>query len=200
MTGTNISHVPLTGAPKVISRVQGNRRLILQRFPNGEEVLEEYDIKSNLLLLRKKRQCSTLGDEATWTVEVGETNSGYASMQSQECSFSIVPTTSSPFMIRRDTLECFEWRIRNLPYPPSVYSIAIDDKTQQILIKTSNNKYYKRIAIPDLSVVHARLDSSRLSWKHQYNTLLISYSKPKEVIEHEKSKIASSRMQCHNVK
>ena len=52
--------------------------------------------------------------------------------------------------MRKDTNERFEWRIRNLPYPKDNYIIEVDHQKQQIVLKTVNKKYYKRIDIPDL--------------------------------------------------
>jgi hypothetical protein len=31
-----------------------------------------------------------------------------------------------PIFIRKDTLDCFQWRIRNLPYPAEVYQLEVD--------------------------------------------------------------------------
>ena len=41
--------------------------------------------------------------------------------------------------VRADTVDSFQWRIRNLPYPIDVYSISIDGR--EIVLRTSNKKY-----------------------------------------------------------
>jgi hypothetical protein len=51
-----------------------------------------------------------------------------------------------------------------------------------IVVRTSNKKYYKRIEIPDMQRLGLKLDGASLTWKHQHNTLIISYSKPKQVL------------------
>ena len=77
------------------------------------------------------------------------------------------------------------WRIRNLPYPASVYSVTIDGN--QIVVRTSNKKYFKRIRIPDLDNIKCELTPTRLSWSHRNNTLVIKYEKPPELLEQEEA-------------
>ena len=60
--------------------------------------------------------------------------------------------------IRKDTSDRFEWRIRNLPYPKETYVIDVDHTKQQIVLKTTNKKYYKRIDVPDLRRAGLEID------------------------------------------
>ena len=80
-----------------------------------------------------------------------------------------------------DTKERFEWRIRNLPYPKETYIVEVDHPKQQIVLKTTNKKYFKRIDIPDLKRLGLVLMESNIAWKYANNTVIISYDKPKEV-------------------
>jgi hypothetical protein len=82
-----------------------------------------------------------------------------------------------------DTKDSFQWRIRNLPYPAEVFSITIEEP--DIVVRTSNKKYFKRIDIPDMRRLGVKLEARSLSWKLQYNTLVISYQKPKDVLDAE---------------
>ena len=71
---------------------------------------------------------------------------------------------------------------------------------QDIVVKTTNKKYYKRTSVPDLQRNSLLLDPKELSWNHQSNTLIISvcnqpvfimdkqYNKPKEVVDYETKK------------
>ena len=68
--------------------------------------------------------------------------------------------------MRKDKEDRFEWRIRNLPYPKEVYCIEIDHNKQDIVLKTSNKKYYKRFDIPDLKRVGIKLEESSVVWKY----------------------------------
>lgn len=45
-----------------------------------------------------------------------------------------------PIFLRKDTKVCFQWRIRNLPYPKDVYSVSVDRKERCIVVKTTNKK------------------------------------------------------------
>ena len=57
-------------------------------------------------------------------------------------------------------------------------------------------RYYKRIEIPELKLLDAALVEGALSWLHANNTLVVSYQKPREVIEYEsKDKMERKRMQ-----
>jgi len=69
-----------------------------------------------------------------------------------------------------------------------VYTIEIDHNKQEIVIKTSNKKYYKRFDIPDLKRLVIKLDESNVAWKYQHNTLIIGYDKPEKFLELEKKK------------
>ena len=68
--------------------------------------------------------------------------------------------------MRKDTPERFEWRIRNLKYPKDVYNISIDHNTQEIVIRTSNKKYFKRFDIPDMKRLGLKLEESSVAWKY----------------------------------
>ena len=83
--------------------------------------------------------------------------------------------------MRKDTKDRFEWRIRNLPYPKETYIIEVDHNKQQIVLKTTNKKYYKRIDIPDLKRLNMVMEESSIAWKYANNTVIISYDKPDAV-------------------
>ncbi len=93
-----------------------------------------------------------------------------------------------PIFLRKDTDERFEWRIRNLKWPKDVYSLEIDHNKQEIVVRTSNKKYYKRFDIPDLRRLKINLEESSLVWKFQNNTLIIGYDKPEKILELDRKK------------
>merc|ERR1711920_1202559 len=143
--------------------------------------VEEYDDKTDVLLLRKTRKPTTLGGEGEWVFEVGQA----PEMTFDPHSDMMRPSSSNPIFLRKDTPEQFQWRIRNLPYPSDVYSVTVDHEKQEIVIRTSNKKYYKRFHVPDLVRLGLSLNDNILRWKHQHNTLIISYAKPEEVLKQE---------------
>jgi hypothetical protein len=40
--------------------------------------------------------------------------------------------------------------------------VEVDAETQEIVVRTSNKKYYKRIAVPDLKICHETLNPKKL--------------------------------------
>jgi len=75
-------------------------------------------------------------------------------------------SNANPVFMRKDTEKRFEWRIRNLPYDKEVYSVEVDHSKQEIVLKTSNKKYYKRFDIPDLKRADIKLEESEVVWKY----------------------------------
>lgn len=144
---------------------------------------EEYDAVSDELLVRKWRKKGTLGDTKPWEIEVGETTA--TSTIHKDSGF--MENMMNPVCVRRDKLEEFQWRIRNLPYPIDTYNIVIEDN--KIVVKTSNKKYFKKIEIPDMERLKLKLDAAALTYAHANNTLLITYKKPAAVLSFEKKLI-----------
>eukprot|EP00933_Yihiella_yeosuensis_P049042 TRINITY_DN455_c1_g1_i1.p1 TRINITY_DN455_c1_g1~~TRINITY_DN455_c1_g1_i1.p1 ORF type:complete len:305 (-),score=66.29 TRINITY_DN455_c1_g1_i1:262-1176(-) len=169
------------GEPKRSCIRSDGRKKIHTTFPDGAEMIEEFDERTDVLLIRRTRKPSKLGKEGEWTYEVG---------QAPEAAFDphadlMRASTSNPIFLRKDTPEHFQWRIRNLSYPADVYSVSVDHEKQEIVVRTSNKKYFKRIQVADLARLDLKLNDEKLSWKHQHNTLIISYVRPQEVIQQE---------------
>ena len=76
-----------------------------------------------------------------------------------------------------------------LPWPKEVYSISVDHDNQQIVLRTSNKKYFKRIDIPEMKKMGLKLEPGEVSWKYSSQTLVIGYTKPDEIIKIEQEKI-----------
>jgi hypothetical protein len=150
---------------------------------DGAEMVEEYDAKTGALLSRQRRTRNVWGKESEWIVEVGQpVDEKFDPKQS-----TILVAKENPIFMRKDLPECFQWRVRNLPYPKEVYSVTIDEEKQQIVLRTSNKKYFKRIDLPDLKRVDPplSLEDSRLSWDYKHNTVVISYQRPAEIAKAE---------------
>jgi len=96
-------------------------------------------------------------------------------------SESIAPSNSEPSFSRQDTADHFQWLVENLPHHASTYDITIDTTKQQIVIKTNNRKYYKRIDLPEVAENGLPLDVGLLTWTHSQSTLTVSYAKPVSV-------------------
>ncbi|XP_015414807.1 PREDICTED: protein DPCD isoform X2 [Myotis davidii] len=129
--------------------------------------------------VRKWRVKSALGALGQWQIEVGEPAPHGAGNLGPEL---IKESNANPIFMRKDTKTCFQWRIRNLPYPKDVYSVCVDQTERRVVVRTTNKKYYKKFSITDLDRYQLPLDDSLLSFAYANCTLIISYQKPKEVL------------------
>ena len=149
-------------------------------MPDESEMVEEYELQTDELIVRKRRGKTVLGKEEEWVFEVGEPPAR-VTIEGDLMRVS----SSNPVFVRKDRPHAFEWRIRNLPYPKATYSVSLDAEPQQIVVRTTNKKYFKRITIDDLARSKIALDESLLSWSYENNTLVISYKKPPVVLKAE---------------
>ena len=69
-TTSSSSEPSTTKYPYTTSVVADGRRKFHTTYENGVEMVEEFDLQTNQLLLRKRRTVSILG-EGTWTIEIG---------------------------------------------------------------------------------------------------------------------------------
>jgi len=149
-------------------------------FDDGSEMVEEYDEVTLELLVRKRRARTALGKETPWEYLVGQAVEAFNPDTSSLRESSVNPTFS-----RKDTKLHFEWRVRNVPYPPGTFSVEINSEERKVVVRTSNKKYYKKFAIPELDHLGQPLEAAKMQWKHANNTLHITYKKPQEVIDSE---------------
>ncbi|XP_057664675.1 protein DPCD [Diorhabda carinulata] len=159
-----------------------NLKKVHYELNDGRQLVEEYNTDTGVLTRRAWRNLSNLSNEEKWDIEIGDPEPTYNSKEEH----AIKESSGQPFISRRNTRTNLEWRIRNLPYPPEVYSVIVNPEEQCLVVKTSNKKYFKKIPIPDLSRLNIRLDQTKVSFTHKFNTLIIVYQKPKELLEFEK--------------
>ena len=154
-------------------------------YPDNTELIEELDVNTNEVLVRKwkRPKDNTVGTQQTpeWEYEIGEDTKRF----NPETDVMAISDKNPQFM-RKDTANRFEWRIRTLPYPKDTYIIEVDHDKQQLVLKTTNKKYYKRIDIPDLKRVQLQIQDENVAWKYANATVIISYDKPAEVKQKEK--------------
>eukprot|EP00051_Salpingoeca_urceolata_P008395 m.105645 g.105645 ORF g.105645 m.105645 type:complete len:128 (-) comp15731_c0_seq3:77-460(-) len=105
-------------------------------------------------------------------------------MPAEHVFFGIAWT--QPVFLRQDTPKEFQWRVRNMPYALDVYSVTVDSEKQQLVLRTTNKKYFKRFSVPDMERLGIELDQDAVSLAHANNTLIISYQKPPAVLALEK--------------
>merc|ERR1719401_764095 len=94
------------GEPQRICMKSDGRKKIHTTFPDGSEMVEEFDERTDVLLVRKVRKAATLGSkEPEWIFEVG---------QAPEAAFDphadlLRASASNPIFLRKDTPEHFQW-------------------------------------------------------------------------------------------
>nr|CAG4711384.1 unnamed protein product [Naegleria fowleri] len=148
-----------TKYPYTTSIVADGRRKFHTTYKDGEEMVEEFDLNTNQLLVRKRRRPTVLGGEGEWQFEIGGDVRVF-----------------NPF---------------NDLIAPSTTNVHIDHEKQEIVISTTNKKYYKRFNIPELTREYTpsiKLEDKCLSWTLDNHTLIISYQKPDVVIKKERAK------------
>mmetsp|Transcript_15800 Transcript_15800/g.23807 ORF Transcript_15800/g.23807 Transcript_15800/m.23807 type:complete len:201 (+) Transcript_15800:2602-3204(+) len=167
------------GKATTTSMVVGSRRKHHTSWADGSEMVEEFDIASKRLVLRKIRWKSKLGKLSNWKLLIGEPEKKLFNPMKD----LIAKSNSNPEFIQQDTQTHFQWRIRNLPYDKSVYQLSIDKNRQQIVLRTTNKKYFKRICVPSMKSCGEKLQDNPniLSYTHANNTLIIQYKKPEKV-------------------
>ncbi|CAD7003065.1 protein DPCD [Ceratitis capitata] len=167
------------------SMISGRCRKIHYKFPDGQQMAEEYSMDTGIVQRRAWRKCKQLMGEPEWEIELGETSrqinqclGGGDADSSINNDFTLVESNTAPALTKRITKKNIEWRIRNLPYPVDVYQVTAEPDKRAIVVRTTNKKYYKVITVPELDRCNLLPSQSNISIHHQYNTLIITYSKP----------------------
>ena len=109
----------------------------------------------------------TLGGFSPYSIDIGEGN------PRQSAAVGLAVSSRNPVFIPRDTREAFQFRVRNIPYPREVYQVTVDSDRDQIVLRTTNKKYFKRFDIPALKRFEIPLDKSDISYYHENNALII---------------------------
>ncbi|KAJ1628055.1 DPCD-like protein [Pavlovales sp. CCMP2436] len=161
--------------------VSGGRRKVHSILPDGSEMMEEFELQTDQLVVRKRRGKTVLGRELEWAYEVGA-----APARLTIANDTMRESGANPVLCRLDRVDCFEWRVRNLPYAKPNYSVTLEQSDRKIVVRTVNKKYYKRIAIEDMDRLGLPLDECALHWEHDNSTLVVQYRKPAELIAAER--------------
>jgi len=166
---------------KMTTMHSNGRKKCHYTFPDESEMVEEFDMQTDVLKVRKRRTKTVLGALGEWVYEVGE-----APARVTIENDTLRANSSQPQFSRNDRPHAFEWRVRNLTYPKSTYSVQVEEEARQIVVRTSNKKYFKRITVDDMERAKLPLDPAALSWTHENSTLIILYKKPPAILQLEK--------------
>ncbi|XP_011878749.1 PREDICTED: protein DPCD [Vollenhovia emeryi] len=178
---TSDSWLNIIQKAKKTAIIEDGTRKVHFLLENGKEMVEEYNMNTNVVVRRAWKDRSTFGTNVGWTVEVGDPERRRNDIE----IFGIEESSNAPFITRRITKTAMEWRISNLPYPESVYSVTAESDGT-MTVRTSNKKYFKKMKIPDLERIGLKPEQQRISFRHQYNALIITYKKPPQLLDVEK--------------
>jgi|EP00505_MAST-04D_sp_SCG-Rhode-Island_P004073 protein DPCD len=143
------------------------------------EKVEEYDVRTDALVLRKWRQHRGIQGFGPYTIEIGEDAPGPA----DKGGAAFRPSSVNPVFLPQDTKEAFQWRVRNIrDWGRDIFQLTLEDDAQQIVLRTTNKKYFKRFDIPALKRLGISLDKTDLSYYVENSTLIILYAKPMKVV------------------
>jgi len=166
--------------------VQDGKRKVHYTFDDGNEMVEEYDLRNYDVLVRKWQKSGTLGGKQDWEVEIGDpavVRQAARMQQNLDFGSGIVENVNNPILVRMDRRKQFQWRVRNLPYPIDNYDVKVEER--HVVIRTINKKYFKKLSIPDLDRFSLPYLPQSVSFAHANNTLIVSYDKPVEILKFE---------------
>ena len=177
------------------------------------ERVDEYEMSSKELFIRKWRVANALGRKRDWEYEIGEadrgldrgagTGGGGAAGGGVGRGGGLLAVASvNPVFLRRDSPRAFVFRVRNLRFPRDVYQLSIDDDKQQIVLRTSNKKYFKRFDIPALKRLGLPLETSALTYDYDSGTgvLIMRYGKPMALMQMEMEERAKAMQRAQTRK
>ena len=157
-----------------------NKQRVSVKFPNGTEMIEEYATSTGQLESRRWQSKNSLGRSTGWIFEIGGVEERPSNSNS---GFDLAPARNNPVFIPMDHRAAFEWRVRNLPYPLATYQLTVDDEKQELVLRTTNKKYFKRFKIPAMLRHKLALDKANIAMNHAHNTLVIRYKKPLKILQ-----------------
>ncbi|KAM3964946.1 protein DPCD [Aphomia sociella] len=182
MYKNTIWYKSLLGAEKSCLK-EDKIKKIHYKFEDAKEMVEEYNLDTQVLLRRAWKVKGKLGGEGKWDVEIGDPIPD--ATPNIEVA-DIVESKDQPIVTRRNTRINLEWRIRNLPYPIETYSISANNEEKCIIVRTTNKKYYKKLQVPELARLGLPIEQANIQSTHQYNTLIIMYKKPQQLLDMDK--------------
>lgn len=164
--------------PDAVAAKAGQYKQIAYTDKNtGAEVVELCLIDSGELVARKERKRTVYGADMPWEITYGQPISEKRDVETLQLSQS-----KNPVFFRQDTPTDWCWRIRQIPYPANFYQVTVDEANNQVVVRTTNKKYFKKIDAPH----GEKMVSSEVNWNWQYETLVITHKKPPRVLSAEK--------------
>lgn len=70
--------------------------------------------------------------------------------------------------------------------------MTVDEERQDIVIRTNNHKYFKRIQLRDLTDRGIALEADSIEWAYDHHALTIRYDKPYALRESERNYMSAA--------
>jgi hypothetical protein len=161
----------------VAYRVGGYKQVMYVDKKTGAEVVEICKPDTGEVVARRERRKTAYGADCSWEWTYGQPVRDRKDVEGLELS------EKNPIFFRQDTPTEWAWRIRQIPYPANVYQVSVDTDKNQIVVRTTNKKYFKRIDAPNGEI----LQQSEVNWNWGYETLVITHKKPPRVISQDRA-------------
>lgn len=160
------------------SRAGPYKQIMYTDKRTGCEVVEICAPDTGELIARKERKRTVYGADLPWELTYGQPVQEKKEVETLELS-----ANKNPVFFRQDTPTDWCWRVRNIPYPAQNYEVTVDETKNQIVIRTKNKKYFKRIDAPN----GEKMNQHDVNWTWQYNTLVVTHKKPPRVVSQDRS-------------
>jgi len=143
----------------------------------GAEVVELCTLDTGELIARKERRRMGYSEKLSWEL----THRTHVP-ERRDVNTMELAQGRNPVFFRQDTAAEWCWRVRQIPYRANFYQVTVDEPKNQIVVRTTNKKYYKRIDAPH----GEKMAASDINWNWQFETLVITHKKPPRVVAAEK--------------
>ncbi|KAI5748714.1 hypothetical protein M8J76_001375 [Diaphorina citri] len=153
------------------------------KFEDGREMAEEYDTRTKQVTRRAWRNKTNIHkDPNLWETELGD---DIPTPNSNIFNSIIREASNMPYILKEMEKSSIVWRIRNLSFPLDNYMLSFDND-YNIVVRTKNKKYFKVLPVLELRRLNLQPDMKLLSYRHEFNSLIIRYMKPPELVAMEK--------------
>ena len=167
----------MTSRPQATAYLEAPYKVVIYS-DNGKDYQDICLASTGELIARRERETRIYGAKTPWQWVYGTDVFEDSKGESRKVGNTQMSESSkNPIFFRQDKDGYWVWRVRNIPYPAQFYQISVDEEKNQIVIRTTNHKYFKRIDAPG----NEKFWNSNLKWEWNFNALTVSHIKPARV-------------------
>ncbi len=160
------------------------RKAFAFRIRNMPYPLDTYDVR-----VEDAVQMQTVTAQAQGSLTGDNAESGDGAPSATTSTKSTTASTSTAVAQRQSASNSASSQSSQSSQTPSVKSPSVHSQSpsahsqgQEIVVRTKNRKYFKRLRIADFARLGVRMEQSRLQVSHAMNTLLVTYEKPPPIL------------------